>query len=195
MAPPPPRLVLLDRDGVLNQDSDAYIKSPAELHVFPGAPAAVARLNRAGIKVAVVSNQSVVGRGMIRLATLDAIHATLTERLAADGAAIDMLLFAPDHPERPSERRKPGPGMLVEAMARFGVTPRDTVMVGDQPTDVEAACRAGVGFVLVRTGKGGATEATLAPGAARAVVDDLAAAVDLILRNACAPVTRAPKAP
>src|SRR5690242_10303009 len=114
MAFPSPRLVLLDRDGVLNEDSDAYIKSPAELHVFAGAPAAVARLNRAAIKVAVVSNQSVVGRGTITLAALDAIHAALTERLAAGGATIDALLFAPDHPDRPSERRKPGPGMLVE---------------------------------------------------------------------------------
>jgi D-glycero-D-manno-heptose 1,7-bisphosphate phosphatase len=186
MAFPSPRLVLLDRDGVLNEDSDAYIKSPAELHVFAGAPAAVARLNRAAIKVAVVSNQSVVGRGTITLAALDAIHAALTERLAAGGAMIDALLFAPDHPDRPSERRKPGPGMLVEAMARFGIVPTESVMVGDQPTDIEAARRAGVPFILVRTGKGRATEAKLASdaraaGAVRAVVDDVAAAVDLLL--------------
>lgn len=179
-----PRLVLLDRDGVLNEDSDAYIKSPAELHVFANAPAAVARLNRAGIKVAVVSNQSVIGRGMITLDQLDAIHAALTARLAAGGAAIDALLFAPDHPDRPTDRRKPGPGMLLEAMARFGATPADSVMVGDQPTDVEAARRAGVGFILVRTGKGRATEAKLAPGAALAVVDDLAAAVAMVLGSA-----------
>ena len=176
-----PKLVLLDRDGVLNEDSDAYIKSPAELHVFSTAPAAVARLNSAGIKVAVVSNQSVVGRGMITRAELDAIHAALTERLAAGGAVIDVLLFAPDHPDRPTDRRKPGPGMLLEAMARYGIAPTDSVMVGDQPTDVEAARRAGVPFILVRTGKGRATEAKLAPGAARAVVDDIAAAVDLLL--------------
>src|SRR4051812_25778645 len=109
-----PKLVLLDRDGVLNEDSDAYIKSPAELHVFPMAPAAVTRLNSAGIKVAVVSNQSVVGRSLITLADLDAIHAALTERLASGGAVIDALLFAPDHPDRPTARRKPGPGMLLE---------------------------------------------------------------------------------
>lgn len=187
MPPAYPRLVLLDRDGVLNEDSDAYIKSPDELHVFPGAPEAVARLNRAGIKVAVVSNQSVIGRGMITLEQLDAIHAKLITQLAAAGATIDALLFAPDHPDRPSDRRKPGPGMLFEAMARFDAAPADSVMVGDQPTDVEAARRAGIDIILVRTGKGRATQAKLAPGAARAVVDDLAAAVTTLLGPASTP--------
>ena len=188
-----PKLVLLDRDGVLNEDSDAYIKSPAELHVYARAPDAVARLTLAGIKVAVVSNQSVVGRALIPLADLDTIHAALTERLGSRGAVIDALLFAPDHPDRPTERRKPGPGMLLEAMARFGIAAADSVMVGDQPTDAEAARRAGVPFILVRTGKGRATEAMLTPGAARAVVDDVAAAVDLILGGASAPAARPPK--
>jgi D-glycero-D-manno-heptose 1,7-bisphosphate phosphatase len=176
-----PKLVLLDRDGVLNADRADYVKSPAELVVLPGAPHAVARLNRAGIKVAVVSNQSVVGRGIITQAQLDAIHAALTARLAAEGASLDALLFAPDHPERATDRRKPGPGMLVEAMARFGAAPADSVMIGDQPTDVEAARRAGVDVILVRTGKGATTATTLAPGAALAVVDDLAAAVAALL--------------
>ena len=178
---PMPRLVLLDRDGVLNEDRDDYVKSPDELVVYPGAPAAVARLNRAGVKVAVVSNQSVVGRGIIAPERLDEIHARLTARLAADGAALDALLFAPDHPERATERRKPGAGMLREAMARFHAAPADTVMIGDQPTDVEAARRAGVDFILVRTGKGSGVEAGLAPGRALAVFDDLAAAVAALL--------------
>ena len=176
-----PRLVLLDRDGVLNEDRDDYIKSPDELVVYPGAPEAVARLNRAGIRVAVVSNQSVVGRGIIVQAGLDAIHARLTTRLAAEGAVLDALLFAPDHPERATERRKPGAGMLREAMARFDAAPADTVMIGDQTTDVEAARRAGVDFLLVRTGKGRAVEARLAPGDALAVFDDLAGAVAALL--------------
>jgi D-glycero-D-manno-heptose 1,7-bisphosphate phosphatase len=180
----PPRLVLLDRDGVLNHDRDDYIKSPDELVIYDGAPAAVARLNRAGIAVAVVSNQSVVGRGIITPAALDAIHASLTRHLAAAGAKLDALLFAPDHPDRATERRKPGPGMLREALAEFGVAPGDAVMIGDQPTDVEAARRAGVAFILVRTGKGRATEATLPPGGALAVFDDLAAAVDAVLAGA-----------
>jgi D-glycero-D-manno-heptose 1,7-bisphosphate phosphatase len=177
----PPRLVLLDRDGVLNHDRDDYIKSPAELVVYETAPAAVARLNRAGIPVAVVSNQSVVGRGIITPAALEAIHASLAQRLATAGATLDALLFAPDHPDRATERRKPGAGMLHEALARFGVAPGDAVMIGDQPTDVEAARRAGVGFILVRTGKGSTTEATLPAGGALAVLDDLAAAVDAVL--------------
>ena len=178
---PRPRLVLLDRDGVLNHDRDDYIKSPAELVVYPDAPAAVARLNRAGIKVAVVSNQSAVGRGIITPAELDAIHASLTARLAAGGAALDALLFAPDAPDGATDRRKPGPGMLREALAQLQVAPDAAVMIGDQPTDAEAARRAGVAFVLVRTGKGRTTEASLPADRAIAVFDDLAAAVAALL--------------
>ncbi len=178
-----PRLVLLDRDGVLNQDRDDYIKSPDELVLLPGAVAAVARLNRAGLKVAVVTNQSVVGRGIIAPAQLDEIHAALAARLAAGGAALDALFFAPDAPERATARRKPGPGMLLEAMARFSVAPADTMMIGDQPTDADAAERAGVAFILVRTGKGRATEAKLASGRARAAFDDLGGAVEALLAD------------
>ena len=176
-----PRLVLLDRDGVLNHERDDYIKSPDELVLLPGAVAAVARLNRAGLKVAVVTNQSVVGRGIITPARLDEIHASLAAQLAAGGAAFDALFFAPDTPDRATERRKPGPGMLLEAMTRFGVEPADAVMIGDQATDAEAARRAGVDFILVRTGQGRATEAALPPGRARAAFDDLGAAVYALL--------------
>src|SRR5258706_15640000 len=121
LMPPPPRLVLLDRDGVLNHDRDDYIKSPAELVVYPEAPAAVARLNRAGIKVAVVSNQSAVGRGIITPAQLDAIHASLTARLAAGGAALDALLFAPGAPGRATDPRKPRPRLVAGAPPQVGI--------------------------------------------------------------------------
>jgi D-glycero-D-manno-heptose 1,7-bisphosphate phosphatase len=131
--------------------------------------------------VVAVTNQSAVGRGIIPLAGLDAIHAVLTERLAAAGAALDAILFAPDTPDRATDRRKPGPGMLLEAMARFEIRAADALMIGDQPTDAEAAARAGIDFILVRTGKGRATEATLAPGRALAAFDDLAAAVAALL--------------
>jgi D-glycero-D-manno-heptose 1,7-bisphosphate phosphatase len=181
MAASLPRLVLLDRDGVLNEDRTDYVKSPAELVVLPGAPDAVARLNRAGIAVVVVTNQSAVGRGIISPAGLDAIHASLTAQLAARGAALDALLFAPDAPDGATDRRKPGPGMLLEAMARFQIGATDSVMIGDQPTDAEAARRAGIGFILVRSGKGRTTEAALPPGRALAVFDDLAGAVTALL--------------
>jgi D-glycero-D-manno-heptose 1,7-bisphosphate phosphatase len=181
MTPSLPRLVLLDRDGVLNEDRLDYIKSVNELIVLPGAAEAVARLNRAGCKVVAVTNQSAVGRGIISLAGLDAIHAALTARLAASGAALDAILFAPETPDRATDRRKPGPGMLLEAMARFDIPAADTLMIGDQPTDAEAASRALVDFILVRTGKGRATEATLAPGRALAAFDDLAGAVAALL--------------
>ena len=185
-----PRLVILDRDGVLNVERDGYVTAPEELVVLPNAPEAVARLNRAGIKVAVVTNQSAVGRGIITLAGLEAIHASLAARLAAGGAALDALLFAPDAPDRATERRKPGPGMLLEALARFAVAPADAVMIGDQPTDADAAARAGIAFILVRTGKGRATEAKLAPGRARAAFDDLAGAVEALLTEQIADAPR-----
>lgn len=175
------RLVLLDRDGVLNEDRDDYVKSVAELRVIPGAGAAVARLNRAGLRVVVVTNQSAVGRGIITADGLDAIHAALGDRLAADGGTWDAVLVAPDHPDRATDRRKPGPGMLLEAMQRFGIPPDATIFVGDQPTDAEAARRAGVAFLLVRTGKGARTEARLPAAAAATVCDDLSAAVAVLL--------------
>lgn len=175
------RLVLLDRDGVLNEDRDDYVKSVAELRVIPGAGAAVARLNRADLRVVVVTNQSAIGRGIVTTAGLDAIHAALADRLAADGGALDAVLVAPDHPDRATDRRKPGPGMLLEAMQRFGIPPGAAIFVGDQPTDAEAARRAGVPFLLVRTGKGARTEALLPAGAALAVHDDLPAAVAALL--------------
>jgi D-glycero-D-manno-heptose 1,7-bisphosphate phosphatase len=176
-----PQLVLLDRDGVLNQDRLDYVKSPSELVLLPGAPDAVARLNRAGVKVAVVTNQAVVGRGIITPAQLDAIHAALAARLHTAGAAIDLLLFAPEAPDQATERRKPGPGMLLEALAQFAVTRADALMIGDQLTDAEAARRAGIDFILVRTGKGRATETTLPPDRRRAVFDDLSGAVAALL--------------
>ena len=101
----------------------------------------------------------------------------MAAQLAAAGAALDALLFAPEAPADASDRRKPGPGMLREAMAQFDVAAVDTVMIGDQPTDAEAARRARVGFILVRTGKGRLTEATLAPARRLGVFDDLPGAV------------------
>ncbi len=176
-------LVLLDRDGVLNRERKDFIKSVDELEMIPGAAAAVARLNRAGHRVAVVSNQSAVGRGMITSAQLDAIMAALASHLAAAGAKLDAIITCTDPPWAASERRKPGPGMLQEAIAQFGAKPAETVMIGDSHRDLEAAVRAGCRRILVRTGNGRRTEAEGLPGPILPcpIENDLAAAVDRLL--------------
>ena len=148
------KLVMLDRDGVLTHERDGYVKHPGELQLIDGAASAVGQLNAAGIKTALVSNQSVVGRGIISADMLEGIHAKLRSELAAAGARLDLLLTCTDAPDRASERRKPAPGMLREALAHFRVAPHDAVMIGDQVTDLRAAAAAGVKPVLVLTGKG-----------------------------------------
>lgn len=148
------KLVMLDRDGVLCHACDGFVKHPGELQMIDGAAAAVAQLNSAGIKTALVSNQSVVGRGIIGADMLERIHAKLRSELAAGGARLDLLLTCTDAPGGPSERRKPAPGMLREALAHFRVVPHEAVMIGDQLTDLRAAQAAGVRAILVRTGKG-----------------------------------------
>ena len=177
------RLVLLDRDGVINVDRPDSVKRVDELALIPGSAAAIARLNIAGIKVAVVTNQSVVGRGVISPRQLDVIHERLAEMLAGEGARLDALIVCTDPPGAPSQRRKPRPGMLIEALQRFAARPGETPMIGDDLRDLEAAHIAGCPRVLVRTGKGVATQAagvpaTLLPVAVHA---DLAAAVDALL--------------
>src|SRR4029077_5674099 len=156
-------LILLDRDGVLNLDRPDSVKSPEELVLLPGAAAAVARLNQAGRLVVVCTNQSVVGRGIIDEAKLAHIHDKLRAELVRAGARLDAVFHCPDHPQRPGPRRKPAPGMLREAMNRFRVAPSQTVMIGDALIDLEAALAAGGARVLVRSGKGRATQAAGLP--------------------------------
>ena len=180
------RLVLLDRDGVLNQDRPLSVRSPDELRLIPAAASAVARLNSAGIPVAVVTNQSVVGRGLITGHELDAIHDRLRGELAAAGAWLDLILVAPEPPGAPASRRKPAPAMLLEASAHFAVPPCEAVMIGDDLRDLEAALAAGCRRVLVRTGKGAAIAAKGLPPHLEPVMlaRDLQDAVDTLLTEA-----------
>lgn len=174
-------LILLDRDGVLNEDYPGdYVKSPDALIMLPGVAKAVARLNARGWKVAVCTNQSCIGRGIIDEARLALIHDHLRGHLARDGAHLDAIFFAPDPPWAPTDRRKPGPGMLREAMAQFRTAPEETVFIGDNIIDLQAANAAGCRRILVRTGKG---RAMLAQGLPQdiqpvTVVEDLTEAVD-----------------
>jgi D-glycero-D-manno-heptose 1,7-bisphosphate phosphatase len=178
-----PDLVLLDRDGVLNVDRSDYVRTPAQLVLIDGAAAAVARLNAAGIPVAVCTNQSAVGRGIVSAAMLDRIHDALRDGLARHGARIDALFACTDAPGPPSTHRKPAPGMLIDALRRFRTSPDRAAMIGDSLRDLQAAQTAGVARILVRTGHGAATQAAGLPREILpvAVHDDLAAAVAALL--------------
>lgn len=177
-------LILLDRDGVLNRDyPDDYVKSPDELVLLPGAAEAVARLNARGWPVAICTNQACIGKGIIDAAMLGRIHDRLRGELAAAGARIDAIFFAPDPPWAATDRRKPGPGMLREAMAQFRAGPAATVFIGDSLTDLQAAAAAGCRRMLVRTGKGAQTQAAgIPPGLLPVTVaEDLADAAGRLL--------------
>jgi D-glycero-D-manno-heptose 1,7-bisphosphate phosphatase len=183
-------LILLDRDGVLNHEpAGGFVRSPDELALMPGVGKAVARLNARGWPVAVCTNQSCIGRGIIDAAMLGRIHERLFDLLARDGAAIDALFFAPDPPWAPTERRKPGAGMLREAMQRFGAAPQETVFIGDNLIDLQAAHKAGCRRILVRTGKGAGVQAAGIPPELLpvTVAENLAEAVDRFLSEATEP--------
>ena len=177
------RLVLLDLDGVLNEDRPQSVRTPADLVLLPRAAEAVARLNRAGVRVAIVTNQSIVGQGIIDSTMLDRIHDRLRDALARDGARVDAIFVAPDAPDTPTARRKPGGVMLREALDRFGAAAADTPMIGDSLRDLEAAAAIGCRRVLVRTGKGRATQAAGLPADVLpvAVHEDLWSAIDALL--------------
>ncbi len=175
--------VYLDRDGVLNVELFDYVTTPAELAIIAGAPEAVRRLNEAGLKVAVVTNQSGIGKGLYSAAGLAAVHDRLVAEFAASGARFDAVYHCPHRAEDECDCRKPLPGMLLQAAAELGFDPARAVLVGDTARDLESAAAAGAAQVLVRTGKGAAVEATLplAEVSPEVVVDDIGAAVDWIL--------------
>jgi D-glycero-D-manno-heptose 1,7-bisphosphate phosphatase len=192
-APRRPAAVLLDRDGTLITET-GYLTDPAGFDFVPGAPEAVARLNAAGIPVALVTNQSAIARGWLTPEGLEAIHAELARRLAERGARLDRVSYCPHHPDqgpdgRPGpftaacECRKPAPGQLVEAARAFGVDPAACVTIGDSDRDLEAGERCGAAAVLVLTGKGRdqLARARTRLGREPVVAEDLAAAVERLL--------------
>jgi len=148
------KLVILDRDGVINEDSDDYIKSPDEWVPIPGSLEAVSRLNQAGVRVVVASNQSGLARGLFDIEMLNRIHAKMHRRLAAVGGVVEAVFYCPHGPEDRCGCRKPEAGLLREIEERLMVELRDTVCVGDSLRDLEAARAVGAQPVLVRTGKG-----------------------------------------
>ena len=169
------KLVILDRDGVINHDSDLYVKGPEEWRAIPGSIEAIARLSQAGWRVVVATNQSGIARGLFTTQTLFAIHDTLQRALAQSGGRIDAFFFCPHAADGGCECRKPQPGMLLEVARRFNVSLKDTYMVGDSRKDLEAAAAAGARPVLVLTGKGRKARDEGALPAGTQVFADLAA--------------------
>ncbi|WP_206954300.1 D-glycero-beta-D-manno-heptose 1,7-bisphosphate 7-phosphatase [Trinickia acidisoli] len=171
------KLVILDRDGVINVDSDAFIKSPDEWIAIPGSLEAIARLNHAGYRVAVASNQSGIGRGLFDMATLNAMHLKMHRAAAAVGARIDAVFFCPHTAEDQCECRKPKPGLLQMIIDRFEIDPSATPVVGDALRDLQAGAALGFRPHLVLTGKGKKTLAAGGLPEGTKVHDDLKAFV------------------
>lgn len=176
--------VFLDRDGVLNKHLPAdYVKSPDEFVVLPGVALSVRRLNDAGLPVIVISNQQGVGKGLMTLSDLQAIEAHMEDALTHEaGARVDRCYYCTDVKSANSPRRKPAPGMLLEAAADFGLTLGETVFVGDSPTDIAAGQAAGVGATVLLLS--GGTRAEGVPAVVPPpdfVFADLPAAVDWVL--------------
>lgn len=176
------KLVILDRDGVINHDSDHYIKSPDEWRPIPGSLEAMARLTQAGWRLVVATNQSGVGRGLFDMATLNAIHAKMHRAAAQAGARIESVFYCPDTDEASSPCRKPNPGMFTAIAERYGVPLERVPAVGDSLRDLQAAARAGAQPYLVLTGKGLRTrEAGGLPEGTR-IARDLEAVAQAILQ-------------
>lgn len=149
------KLIILDRDGTINEDRDDYVKSPAEWLPIPGALEAIARLNQAGWRVVVATNQSGLGRGLFDAAALNAMHAKMHKLLAAVGGKVDAVFFCPHRPEEKCNCRKPAPGLFVQILDRFGVNAQEVEVhaVGDTARDLQAAVAVHCHPHLVLTGK------------------------------------------
>jgi D-glycero-D-manno-heptose 1,7-bisphosphate phosphatase len=176
------KLVILDRDGVINQDSDSFIKSPSEWHPIPGSLEAIAKLNHAGYHVVLATNQSGVGRGLFEVSTLNAIHDRMHRALGQIGGRIDAVFFCPHAHDAGCNCRKPRSGLLDEIASRFNVDLKGVPVVGDALRDLQAAVAVGGTPMLVLTGKGRKTrDAGDLPDGTQ-VYDDLADAVRAIVR-------------
>lgn len=175
------KLIILDRDGVINLDSEHFIKTPDEWKPIPGSLEAIARLNQAGYRVVVATNQSGIGRGLFDMAVLNTIHTKMHKAVAQAGGRIDALFYCPHAAETKCACRKPLPGMFLDIAARFNVQLSAVPAVGDSLRDLQAAAAVGAAPMLVKTGKGTATLNTGNLPDGTVVFNDLAEVVTHIL--------------
>ena len=177
------KLVILDRDGVINHDSDDYIKSPDEWIPIPGSIDAIARLNHAGYTVTIASNQSGIARGYFDISTLNAMHEKMHRLVNQAGGHVDGIFFCPHAPTDNCNCRKPLPGLLLQISRRFSSSLEGVPFIGDSAKDIEAARLVGARPILVKTGKGERTLQQLDSASEIATYENLSEAVTSILQE------------
>jgi D-glycero-D-manno-heptose 1,7-bisphosphate phosphatase len=175
-------LIILDRDGVINHDSDDFIKNPAEWEPIEGSLEAIARLNYAGYRVVVITNQSGIARGLFDVETLNRIHSKMRRMLAQVGGKIEAIMFCPHGPEDDCQCRKPQNGSFVDLAHRLRVNLENVPAVGDSLRDIQAAMLSQARPILVKTGKGGRTLAAGIPDGVE-VYEDLASVATALLER------------
>lgn len=178
------KVIFLDRDGVINYDSPDYIKSWDEFDFLPGSLEALVDLSRAGYHLILITNQSIIGRGMVPLAVLEDMHQRMRQAVEVAGGRVFDIFFCPHHPDDDCDCRKPEPGMIFQAKTRHGIDLLRTVMVGDNAKDILCGQNAGCGTtLLVQTGSGAKAQKALSGigVAPTALVADLSAAARMIL--------------
>ncbi|KPJ68015.1 MAG: hypothetical protein AMJ43_00945 [Coxiella sp. DG_40] len=151
------KLIILDRDGVINEDSDQYIKSPKEWHAISGSLEAIAKLNKTGYKVVVATNQSGIARNFLTVNILSAIHKKMQNKLAKSGGHIDDIFYCPHHPDDNCMCRKPNPKMLLDILNKYNINANKCLLIGDSLKDIHVAKKIGCKVILVKTGKGNKT--------------------------------------
>lgn len=175
------KIVILDRDGVINHDRDDFVKNSLEWVPLPKAAEAIALFSQAGWRVVVANNQAGIGRGLVDMHGLNAMHEKMHHLISKAGGRIDAVFFCPHKPEAGCSCRKPAPGMVLEVAERFSVKPESLWLVGDSLRDLEAVAAVGGRAILVRTGKGRKTEAAGNLPAGTPVFDDLHAAAEWLI--------------
>lgn len=179
-----PAAVFLDRDGVINENRDDYVKAWGEVRFLPGVLEALARLAATPFRIVLTSNQSPIGRGILTRAQVDAVNHRLVTEIEARGGRVDGVYYCPHRPEEGCECRKPRPGLLLQAAQELDLDLGGSHLVGDAVSDVEAALTAGVQPVMVRTGRGAAQERLLKDKWPQVpVVPGLGEAVEWILKS------------
>lgn len=185
-------VIFLDRDGVINRDSLEYVKSWAEFEFLPLSLAALAALTRAGHTLILITNQSMIGRGMVPLAVLEDMHRRMRAAVADAGGQIFDLFLCPHRPDEGCDCRKPEPGLIFQAKTRHGIDLPRTIMIGDNAKDIQCGTNAGCGATILVGAAGGSEAARAVAGKGfepTAVVEDLNAAAQLILAGGLLPST------
>jgi D-glycero-D-manno-heptose 1,7-bisphosphate phosphatase len=177
------KAVFLDRDGVLNRDSDDFIKTPDELNLLPGAAESVARLNAAGYLCVVITNQSGIARGLFSELDIEPIHTKLRSELSAGGALIDAIYYCPHGPEDGCDCRKPATGMVLRAAREHAIDLSKSWLVGDRPGDIACGAAAGARTILVLTGKSASYDPSRFGPPPTHVCSNVSEAVDAILSD------------